>query len=179
MDFSTNYADRTREIISLFKATFTACEGAEEGDLIGSLVDRMLAETDVEDIFVFSALEGDALAGAAIFTRVRYPQDTRTVFILSPMAVVTAQQGKGIGQKLLTFSLNILRQSGVDVALTYGDINFYSKVGFEQILETIAEPPLRLSYPEGWLGQSLTGKPLDLLQGPSTCVNALNDPAIW
>jgi len=163
----------------LFKATFTASEGAGEGALIESPVDRMFATTDAADMFVFSALLADGLAGAAIFTRMRFPQDARSVFILSPMAVATAQQGTGVGQKLLTFALNTLKQTGVDVALTYGDINFYSKVGFKHISASYAKPPLPLTYPEGWLGQSLTNEPLDPLQGSSACVDALNDPALW
>src|SRR6056297_2177249 len=127
MEFTSKYNDRKREIADLFKATFTDSEGAEEGALIGSLVDRMLATTDAAHIFVFSALQADGLAGAAIFSRMHYPQDERSVFILSPMAVATSRQGTGIGQELLTFALNRLKQNGVDVALTYGDVIFYSK----------------------------------------------------
>lgn len=179
MDFITTDAQRKNEIADLFRSTFTESEGAAEGDLIGNLVERMLATVDAADMFVFSAVEGDDLAGTAIFTRMTYPEDERTVFILSPMAVAPAHQGKGVGQKLLTFGLNALRRNGVDVALTYGDVNFYSKVGFRQISESVAPPPLPLGYPEGWLGQSLTSRPLDPLKGASTCVDALNDPAIW
>ena len=179
MEFATQYNDRKREISDLFKVTFTTSEGVEEGALIGSFVEKMLATTDAADIFVFSALQSGVLAGAAIFTRMRYPQDERTVFILSPMAVASTQQGKGIGQKLLTFGLNTLKDNGVDVALTYGDIDFYSKVGFRHISTTDAQPPLPLTYPEGWLGESLTNGPLEPLQGSSVCVDALNDPALW
>lgn len=179
MEFTTTYLDRTGEITDLFRSTFTNSEGAEEGELIGALVERMLETVDATDIFVFCALEADNLAGSAIFSRMTYPEDERTVFILSPMAVATEHQSKGIGQKLLTFGLNELRRNGVDVALTYGDINFYSRVGFEQISAAVAPPPLPLAYPEGWLGQSLTSRPLDPLKGASSCVAALNNPALW
>ncbi|TMV09971.1 N-acetyltransferase [Ruegeria sediminis] len=179
MDFTTSYTDRMSEIIDLFRSTFTSSEGAEEGELIGNLVAEMFATVDAADITVISALEGNAIAGTIIFTRMSYPEDERTVFILSPMAVATTRQGKGLGQKLLSFGLNTLRDDGVDVALTYGDISFYSKVGFARITETVAQPPLPLKYPEGWLGQSLTGGPLDPLQGPSRCVEALDNPALW
>lgn len=179
MDFLTTYAHRMREIADLFRSTFTDSEGAAEGDLISTLAHRMLITVDPADIFVFSAAEANDLVGTAIFTRMTYTSDRRTVFILSPMAVATAHQGQGVGQKLLRFGLDELRQNDVDVALTYGDINFYSKVGFRQISEAVAPPPLPLGYPEGWLGQALTSLPLDPLKGASTCVEALNDPAIW
>lgn len=114
-----------------------------------------------------------------IFTRMTYPDDNRTVFILAPVAVSTGQQGKGLGQRLISHALQALRYNGVDVALTYGDVNFYSKVGFAQITVSDAQPPLPLQYPEGWLGQTLTGKPLTPLTGPSRCVGPLNDPEHW
>ncbi|MEX0318977.1 MAG: GNAT family N-acetyltransferase [Ruegeria sp.] len=179
MDYASTYKDRTDEIIDLFTSTFTASEGAEEGRLIGQLVTDMFATANDTDMFVFSALHDGAIVGAILFTRLTYPQDDRNVFLLSPVAVATHQQGKGIGQKLLRHGLNSLRQQGVDAALTYGDINFYSKVGFNQITEVDAQAPLPLQYPQGWLGQSLTDRPLDPLKGPSRCVDALNSPDYW
>lgn len=167
------------DIIDLVKSAFTDSEGRAEGELIAKLVTNIFASAVAEDIFVFSALENDKLAGTIIFTRMNYPEDDRTVFILAPVAVMTGQQGKGIGQSLLTYGLTHLRGCGVDVALTYGDINFYAKVGFNRINERVARPPLPLEYPEGWLGQSLTDQPLIPLKGPSHCVKALNSPDYW
>ncbi|MEX0366681.1 MAG: GNAT family N-acetyltransferase [Ruegeria sp.] len=179
MDYASTYKDRTAEIINLFTSTFTASEGAEEGRLIGKLVTDMFATVNDPDMFVFSALHDGAIVGTIIFTRLAYPQDDRNVFLLAPVAVAAHQQGKGIGQKLLRHGLNSLRQQCVDAALTYGDINFYSKVGFNQITEVDAQAPLLLQYPQGWLGQSLTDRPLDPLKGPSRCVDALNSPDYW
>jgi len=51
-------------------------------------------------------------------------------FLLGPVAIHTSYQGKGIGQKLINFGLNTLKENGVELAFTYGDPNFYSKVGF-------------------------------------------------
>ena len=68
---------------------------------------------------------------------------------------------------------------GVDVVLTYGDPNYYHQVGFHAITPSQVRPPLPLSMPYGWLGQALAlgGEPH--LRGPSSCVTALNDPALW
>jgi len=65
------------------------------------------------------------------------------------------------------------------VALTYGDPNYYARVGFAPISATDIPPPKPLSFPHGWLGQSLSGKTLDALPGPSRCAPALNDPSFW
>ena len=179
MEFTTTYMDRTNAIIDIFRSTFTDSEGAVEGETIASFVTGIFATANAADVRVFSAMEDGVVAGAIIFTRMIYPDDERTVFILSPVAVATDRQGKGLGQRLIRFGLNALLQDGVDVALTYGDINFYSRVGFARISEAIATPPFPLAHPEGWLGQSLTSRPLDPLQGSPMCVGALNDPALW
>ena len=83
MDFTSHYADRKEAIIDLFTTTFAASEGADEGQVIGNLVTEMLATVGGQDMFVFSALDGETLIGTIIFTRMTYAQEDRTVFLLS------------------------------------------------------------------------------------------------
>ncbi|MEE4119616.1 MAG: N-acetyltransferase [Paracoccaceae bacterium] len=179
MQLADGAGGRDREIVDLFATTFTASEGAEEGALIGTLVRDLLDGTPPDDIRVFTASEGGALAGAVIFTRLRYAGDARTVVLLSPMAVAPGGQGRGIGQALIRHGLDALRAEGADVALTYGDPAFYGKVGFVAVTEAMAPPPQPLSHPEGWIGQALDGGDLAPLTGPATCAAALDDPAYW
>ncbi len=152
LQYTNGHADRRDDIIALFKDTFAASGGEAEGDLIANLVTGMFDGVAPDDIFVSSALDDGALVGTVIFTRVNYSDDERTVFILSPAAIATGRQGEGIGQALSSHGLNNLRRNGVDVVPTYGDPNFYSKVGFDRITEEIAQAPLPLSHPEGWMG---------------------------
>ena len=179
MEFTSKYKDRTGDITTMFAETFTESEGPEAGQLIKELVSDMLTSLTADDMHVFLAIEDGIIQGGIIFTRLIYEQDARTVFILAPVAVTTSQQGKGLGQQLIRYGLQALRSSGVDVALTYGDINFYAKVGFSLIAEADAQAPLPLQYPEGWLGQSLTNKKFDPIAGPSRCVAPLNSPDHW
>lgn len=183
MDYILGTAGREPEIVALFKAVFAASEGPEEGAVIAGFLDRLLAETPADDIRVFTAWEDAARTagpvGGVAFTRLRYAGDDRTVFILSPMAVATERQGTGIGQALIRHGLAALRDEGVDIAITYGDPAFYGRVGFAPVSVQTAPPPLPLSFPNGWIWQSLTGKPLTPLAGPCTCVPALNDPTLW
>jgi predicted N-acetyltransferase YhbS len=65
------------------------------------------------------------------------------------------------------------------VAITYGDPSFYSKVGFQPLSENSIRAPLKLSIPEGWLGQSLNVNSIPTLNERPTCVKAFNDPALW
>jgi hypothetical protein len=62
---------------------------------------------------------------------------------------------------------------------TYGDPNYYSKVGFDHVPQEVAEAPFKLAHPEGWLGQSLDGGSLELPLGQACCVEAFNDPQYW
>jgi predicted N-acetyltransferase YhbS len=179
MEFSSAPKGREEEIIRLFTATFAASEGMEEGALIGDLVRSLLAGTAEKDLFVFTAEEDGNIIGGIVFSRLTYGQDDRTVFVLAPVAVATERQGKGIGVRLLTHGLASLRNAGVDIAMTYGDPNYYAKVGFMPISEADAQAPFPLNHPEGWLGQSLTDHAITPLKGPSRCVEALNDPVFW
>jgi putative acetyltransferase len=179
MEFSTGANGREEDIIDLFTATFTASEGSREGALIGNLVRNLLGGTAEKDLFVFTAEQDGAIIGGVLCSRLSYAQDDRSLFVLAPVAVATDQQGNGIGQKLLTHALAGLRSAGVDIAITYGDPNYYAKVGFMPISEADAQAPFGLSQPEGWLAQPLNGHEITPLQGASRCVEALNDPVFW
>jgi len=179
MEFSAEYRGREAQIIDLFTATFTASEGEEEGALIGELVRNLLGGTAPEDLFVFTAAEDGTIVGGIVFSRLTYERDERAVFVLAPVAVATDRQGQGIGQQLLNHGLAALRNTGIDIAMTYGDPNYYSKVGFMPINEADAAAPFTLNHPEGWLAQSLTDRPMAPLKGPCRCVGALNDPVFW
>jgi len=179
MDFSTDYTDRADAIAELFKATFTASEGAEEGALIGDLARRLMAETPAQDLRVFTAREDGFLIGGIFFSRLSCEGDARTVFMLAPVAVATDWQGKGIGQRLIARGLDTLRREGVDIAVTYGDPNFYGRIGFAPVSPAAVPAPYPLRQPQGWLGQSLTETPLTPVKGPVRCVASFNDPALW
>ena len=169
---------QSESIIQLFTHTFTDSEGPNEGQIIGNLVSELLESTSEEDLFVFVAMDKDAIIGSILFTRLNF-ESGKTAFLMAPVAVSTQAQGKGVGQALIKSGLERLAQLGVDIAFTYGDPNFYSKTGFECITEQMFKAPLPLSYPHGWMAQSLTGQPLEAISGDSHCVEAFNKPELW
>lgn len=179
MSMTHSRSAENEDIITLFKETFTASEGAAEGANIATFVGRMLDQTDRQDLRVFTTWDGIDLVAGVLFSRLVYSEDSRNVMILSPMAVTTTRQGEGIGQSLIRHGLESLKAEGVDVVITYGDPNFYSKVGFKPITVADAAAPLPLSYPEGWIGQSLSEGTFQPLKGVCRCIPALNDPSLW
>jgi len=179
MIFTTGSAGREKALVDLFATTFTASEGADGGRLIGNVVRDLLARTPADDIRVFCAEADGEILGAAIFTRLTYPDDPHRAVLLSPMAVATDHQRRGIGCALIAHALDALRAEGVQIAMTYGDPAYYGQVGFHPITEDQARAPLPLSMPQGWIAQSLTGPPMPTLRGPSTCVRALDREDLW
>lgn len=166
------------EIQSLFTKAFSDSEGQVEGVLVGNLALDMMQSTESKDIFGFVATEQDQIIGCIFFTRLSFPAPVKA-FILAPVAVLTSYQGQGVGQQLIKYGIEQLEQEGVELLFTYGDPNFYSKVGFQSITEAVAKAPLKLTQPEGWLCQALGDGEIKPIPGNSNCVTALNKPELW
>jgi predicted N-acetyltransferase YhbS len=164
---------------ALFQTTFTTSEGPEEGRVVSALARALVNTTPTADLRVFCALEGDVLAGAIVFTRLRFGADPRVVWLLSPVAVSPDQQHKGVGTTLIRTALDALRAEGAAAAFTYGDPAYYGRTGFAPIAEADAPAPHPLGQPEGWLAQSLTTAPLTPFPAPARCASALDDAGLW
>lgn len=175
----SNYSESDRqEIEALFTRTFSNSEGESEGKLIGHLVHELMNSTETDDMLGFIATEQGQIVGSIFFTRLSFDSPVKA-FMLSPVAVDTDHQGKGVGQKLINFGIQRLRELGVELIFTYGDPNYYSKVGFGHVRQEVAEAPFKLAHPEGWLGQSLDGDSLELPLGRACCVEPFNNPQYW
>jgi len=167
-----------KEVTDLFASAFTSSEGEKEGKLIGNLVSELSSNIDNKEIICLGAYEKESIIGSIFFTHLRFNEAIQ-VYMLAPVAVSTKHQGKGIGQALINFGLNELKKRSVAVAITYGDPSFYTKVGFQTLSENIIQAPIKLSMPEGWLGQSLTEEPIPTIAERPTCVKEFDDPVYW
>lgn len=178
MKLSPPTPEDQRDIQKLFISAFSHSEGPAEGELIGGLVRDLLDSTAQEDLHCFVAREEGRIVGGIVFSRLRFETGIQA-FILAPVAVAPECQGRGIGQQLIAFGLDALRQFGVELVITYGDPAFYAKVGFQPVSQAVIPAPLPLQQPHGWLAQSLTGTAIQPIQGRCTCVAALNRPEYW
>ena len=178
LNLTADYKCRSAELPDLFRDVFTDSEGEEEGRAVSSLAAELLSSTPEDDLLGVLALDAEVLSGCILFSRLYYDQDPRQVFLMSPVAVRTDRQKSGIGQKLIAFGLQRLRLQGVDYVVTYGDPGYYGKSGFQPITEEGAQPPMPLSMPHGWLGQSLSGSTTPI-NGPSRCASAFSKPELW
>jgi len=178
MNLSEFSATDSEEIEKLFTKVFSDSEGESEGLLIGTLVRDLVNSTAPDDLYGFLSMDNGKIIGSIFFSRLTF-ESMISAFILSPVAIHTDYQGQGIGQQLINHGINHLKGSGVELVFTYGDPDFYKRVGFEIISENIAKAPLKLKYPAGWLCQSLVGNRIEPIPGNSFCVSALNHPEYW
>lgn len=178
MEFLKYNPTYIEEIRQLYIDTFSTSEGQEEGASVGELVADLAGNTDESDLYGFAAREKGEIVGCIFFSRLVF-DNVINAFLLSPVATHPSFQGRGIGQKLIAFGLDDLKDSGIELVMTYGDPSFYSKVGFAQISENILQAPHLLSQPEGWLGQSLVNDAIDPIADKPRCVSAFDKPELW
>ena len=102
MEISQFISSQSQEVIDLFTNVFSASEGKTEGQLIGSLVSDLITTTEPQDLIGFVAITGVDIIGSIFFSSLVVPNE-KTAFILSPVAIATNEQGKGIGQQLINY----------------------------------------------------------------------------
>ncbi|MEZ9146352.1 GNAT family N-acetyltransferase [Vibrio sp. 10N.286.52.C3] len=185
MKFRQYNSNEIETITQVFTQTFTDSEGENEGKTLGELANDLLTTTAPTELFCFvvedDSSESDAdstIVGAIIFTPLSFDDETKA-YLLSPVAVSTQVQKRGIGQSLINSGLQLLKEQGIELAVTYGDPNYYSKVGFEQITVEQVPAPFELSFSHGWLAQSLTGGEIKVTSGKSSCVKGLAHAEYW
>ena len=170
--------DQSQEVIKLFTDVFSDSEGQEEGAVIGQLVTELIDTTDSNDLLGYISISNGRIDGCIFFSRLTLPSG-KIAFILSPVAVSSQQQGRGLGQQLIKYGIQQLRSLGVELVFTYGDPDFYSKVGFVKIGEDVVKAPKKLTYPDGWLAQTLNDEGITSEAGVAKCVGALNKQDFW
>lgn len=171
-------SEQSPEIIKLFTDVFSDSEGQEEGQVIGELVTELIDTTDSKQLLSYVSVSDGKVNACIIFSYLTLPSK-KIAFILSPVAVSSHEQGKGLGQQLINFGIQQLKNLGAELVFTYGDPDFYSKVGFVKIGEDVVKAPKKLTYPDGWLAQSLNSESIAPEVGPAKCVDALNRQRYW
>lgn len=171
-------AENYLEITNIFTSVFTASEGEKEGKLIGGLASELSLGIDDQQIICMGSYLENSVISAIFFTRLHF-NEVIQAYLLAPVAVSTKHQGKGVGQSLIKYGLNELKNRSVCFVITYGDPSFYSKVGFQHLSENVIHPPLKLSMPQGWLGRSLSREPIPPINERPKCVEQFDDPVYW
>lgn len=176
MEITPYNLKRKQDIKQLFIDVFTESASDSEGVILGDLTYKLMCDTG--DVYGFTAIEDNVIIGCVFFSRLTFGNNINA-YLLSPVAIKTSEQKKGIGQNLINYTINKLKGFGVEMVLTYGDPNYYSKVGFNTISTDVIPAPFKLSQPEGWLVNSLNNKNITSKFGKPHCVEAFNNTDLW
>ena len=87
----------------------------------------------------FVAMENGVLRGSVRFWPIRVGSED--VLLLGPLAVDTAERGRGIGIALMQAGIEAAHQGPWGAILLVGDEPYYAKVGFSRL------PPGRVKFP--------------------------------
>lgn len=113
MKFRQYNSKEIETITQVFTQTFTDSEGENEGKTVGKLAHYLLTTNAPAELLCFVAeddsSESDSkVVGAIIFTPLSFDDETKA-YLLSPVAVSTQVQKRGIGQQLINFGLQVLK----------------------------------------------------------------------
>jgi predicted N-acetyltransferase YhbS len=79
----------------------------------------------------FVARVGTLLVGANRMTGILV--DETPALLLGPLTVEPAFRSQGVGEKLMSHSLDAARAAGHGLVLLVGDLDYYSRVGFSRV----------------------------------------------
>ena len=100
--------------------------------VIGELVDRLRASPDWIDGLSFVAEQDGRIIGHVLFTRALLdaPRRLVDVLVLSPVSVIPAEQGRGVGSALVEHGLETVRAREEPLVFLEGSPTYYGRFGF-------------------------------------------------
>ena len=128
----------------------------------GDLIERLRAEGVVLGSLV-AEVEGRAV-GHILFTRMWIDTISGALpaVALAPMAVLTAYQRQGIGQRLVRHGLDLLRSRNEEIVIVLGHPDYYPRLGFSVEKARGLESPFP---PEAYMAMELIPGALARVQG--------------
>ncbi|MBZ5696000.1 MAG: N-acetyltransferase [Acidobacteriia bacterium] len=113
------------------------------GDYEAQLIDQLRAAHLIVASLV--ALDGNEVIGHLLFSSLPVEIDGRDVnaVALAPMAVSPDRQRQGIGSKLVTEGLALLRKKQVEAVIVLGHTAYYPRFGFSPLLTQKLASPFR------------------------------------
>jgi putative acetyltransferase len=152
-------------------------------DKEANLVRDLLHDPSAKPLLSLLAFKKDRAVGHILFTTARLSgtQETASIVILAPLAIVPDAQKQGIGGKLIEQGLELLSKSGVDLVFVLGHPEYYPRYGFKPAghLGFEAPYPIPDKYAGAWMVQAFRSGVIGTVSGKVICADELNKPEHW
>lgn len=149
-----------------------------EGHVIAKLVRNILNIQTDKPVYSFVIEKGEQIIGHIVFSPVIIEGAERIkAYILAPLAISPGYQKQGLGTRLISHSVNKIKEKGIEVLFVYGDPAYYSRSGFKPERNIFA--PFDLEYPEAWMARELKKGSLSNVKGVAKCIPPLMLTEYW
>jgi putative acetyltransferase len=119
------------------EVNIAAFGGTEEAEIV-----EVLRSEHAVLLSLVAVMDG-VIVGHILFSRmsIETPRGSIAAVALAPLAVLPAQQRRGIGGRLITQGLGTLRTMGEGIVLVVGHAEYYPRFGFSTTLAQALESP--------------------------------------
>jgi putative acetyltransferase len=147
------------------------------------LVRELLHDPSAKPVLTLLAFQKDRALGHILFTTAQLSssQDSASIVILAPLAIVPDAQKQGIGGKLIEKGLELLSKSKVDLVFVLGHPEYYPRYGFKPAGNLGFEAPYPIPdvHANAWMVQALRSGVIGTVSGRVICADALDKPEHW
>ena len=147
------------------------------------LVKGLLNDPSAKPVLSLLAFQEDRAIGHILFTSAHLAntQDTSSIALLAPLAIVPDTQRQGFGGKLIERGLELLSEAGVELVFVLGHPEYYPRHGFQPAgrLGYEAPYPIPAIHADAWMVQALRSGVIGSVRGKVVCADALNKPEHW
>ena len=166
------------EISDFFYKVFSQSEGEQEGLILKKLSLALTEQIQDNHIMGIKAHTPGDILGAIFLSQLTY-QANLTVFLLSPVGVHPNHQRRQIGTQMIEYAIQYLNSHDASLLVTYGDPQYYNRLGFQGVSEQDLPPPFPLSQPEGWMYRGIKMNRIPVITGKALCVEPFNQRDLW
>jgi putative acetyltransferase len=152
-------------------------------DKEANLVKDLLGDPSARPLYSLLAFNNARAVGHILFTsaRLKGTQNSASISLLAPLAVIPDFQKRGVGGKLIERGLRHLADVGIDLVFVLGHPDYYPRYGFEPagVRGFEAPYPIPEEHANAWMVQELRPGVLGSVSGKVACAHMLNKPEHW
>ena len=168
---------------AVIETIHTQAFGKDKGPEIADLVDGLFNDETALPLLSLIAFNHNKAVGHILFTKARLNQtdETASIQLLAPLAVLPEAQSDGVGGLLIKEGLRRLKDAGVDLVFVLGHPGYYPKYGFTPagVLGYDAPYPIPEEHAGAWMVQALGAGVIGRVRGQIQCSDVLNQPQHW